>query len=169
MSNQRISTAIIREMKPCEDRWNNYLEHYNDFDGTVDEFLALDKITFKDKVWVCVRLLDHKQKVKFAVDCAKSVLHIFEEKYPEDKRPRLAIEAAEAWLKDPSEENRNKCINAAYAAAAAYYAAAAAADAAYADYAVTDAAAAASAAYAAKKGENEQELIGFLRKAFEYE
>ena len=30
----------------------------------------------------------------FAVDCAEHILHLFEAKYPDDKRPRLAIEAA---------------------------------------------------------------------------
>lgn len=34
----------------------------------------------------------------FAVDCAEHVLHIFEEKYPDDTRPRKAIEAARAYL-----------------------------------------------------------------------
>ena len=34
--------------------------------------------------------------VKLAIFCARSVLHIFEDQYPEDDRPRRAIEAAES-------------------------------------------------------------------------
>lgn len=36
--------------------------------------------------------------VLWAVDCAEHVLAFFEEKYPEDKRPRKAIEAGRAWV-----------------------------------------------------------------------
>lgn len=45
---------------------------------------------------------------EFAIDCAWRVLHIFERKYPDDKRPRLALEAAKAYLKFPTEENRER-------------------------------------------------------------
>ena len=38
-----------------------------------------------------------KIMVKWAVFCAKQCLEIFEKKYPEDKRPREAIEAAEKY------------------------------------------------------------------------
>ena len=44
--------------------------------------------------------------VKKAIASAKSVLSIFEKEYPGDKRPRKAIEAAEAWVKNPTERNR---------------------------------------------------------------
>ena len=76
--------------------------------------------------------------VKIAVVCAEHVIPIFENKYPNDKRPRLAIEAALDWIKNPT--GKNKLAAAAYAAAAASAAA----------YAATNAATAASAAaYAA--------------------
>jgi hypothetical protein len=97
-----------------------------------------------------------KQKevqILFAILCAESVLKYFENKYPNDNRPRKAIEAAKNYLKDPSAANKKVAYAAAYAAAAAdaaaYAAAAAAADAyAAAAYAAADAAADA-AAYAA--------------------
>jgi len=40
----------------------------------------------------------------FACDCAERVLHIFEEKYPDDKRPREAIEVARAYANDKATE-----------------------------------------------------------------
>ena len=88
--------------------------------------------------------LDKPQAVKIAVACAEHVLPFFEKKYPNDKRPRLAIEAALEWIKNPTDENRAKCRTAAAAAYAAYAAAAAAAA-----YAAAAAAAYAAAAYAA--------------------
>ena len=57
--------------------------------------------------------------VRFAVACARHTLDKFEVKYPEDKRPREALDAAEAWVKDPSEANRSAAWSAARSAASA--------------------------------------------------
>jgi uncharacterized protein YciI len=92
-------------------------------------------------------------QVKFALFCAKQVSHL-----NSDTRVKAALSAAEAWVEDPSEDNRLKCKEATDAADAADAAAADAADAAaaaawvadaaYADAAwTTNAAAAAWAAY----------------------
>ena len=40
---------------------------------------------------------DHKTLAVWACDCAERVLPYFEKKYPEDNRPRRAIEAGRAW------------------------------------------------------------------------
>jgi hypothetical protein len=79
--------------------------------------------------------------VALAIYAAELALPIFEKKNPDDKRPRAAIEAAKAWLQDPSS------AAAAHAADAAAHAADAAAHAAA--YAAADAAAHAAAAAAA--------------------
>jgi len=76
--------------------------------------------------------------VRFACWCARRALPKFEAKYPNDKRPAKAIEAAEKWYESPVQEN-----------AAAAAAAAAAAFAAFADAAAAAAAVAAAAAAAA--------------------
>jgi hypothetical protein len=96
-------------------------------------------------------------QVKFALFCAKQVSHL-----NSDTRVKAALSAAEAWVEDPSEDNRLKCKEAADAvadavadaAAAAGFlfspaadAADAAADAAYVAYAAYAAATAAWAAY----------------------
>ena len=44
--------------------------------------------------------------VKIAVFAARLVLPIWQEKYPDDKCTQQAIEAAEKWTENPSEENR---------------------------------------------------------------
>jgi hypothetical protein len=98
------------------------------------------------------------QYVEMAVICARTVLNIYETEYSKDKRPRLAIEAAVLYVKNPTEDNRNAAYAAAYAAAeaadATTYAAARAAEAAYAAAcAAAEAAARAAdvAAYAAAR------------------
>jgi len=73
--------------------------------------------------------------VALAIYCAEKVVGFCEAKYPNDKRPRNAIDAAKKWLAEPTESNRAAADSAADAAREAAYsagAARAAADAAYA-------------------------------------
>jgi hypothetical protein len=42
---------------------------------------------------------DHRSLVLWAADCAEHVLPSFEEKYPQDDRPRKALEAGRAWVR----------------------------------------------------------------------
>jgi hypothetical protein len=42
--------------------------------------------------------MDHRTLAIWATDCAEHVLSYFEEKYPNDDRPRKAIEAGRAWV-----------------------------------------------------------------------
>ena len=143
----KINTEIIKNLKPCKDRLKNYLEHYANFDGTIKDFVLLNNITYNDKIWVITKLFTKEQNVAFAIKCAGSVLHSFEEKFPYDKRPRLALETAEAWLNNPTQENADAACAAAYAADAyddvyaAYASAAAYATARAAVYAAANAAA----------------------------
>src|SRR3990167_8226310 len=76
-------------------------------------------------LWAAKRLnlFTKKQSVKLAVIFAERVLPKFEAKYPEDKRPRRAIQAVNRWLKSPTKKNQS----AAYDAYAAAYAASSAA------------------------------------------
>ena len=91
--------------------------------------------------WLLSRILPKDEKIKYAIYSARLVIDIFEKKYPNDNRPRKAIEVAELYLE--GKVTNEQIRDAAYAAdAVAAYAAYAAADAA-------DAAAAYAAAYAA--------------------
>ena len=40
---------------------------------------------------------NHRTLVMWALDCAKTTLAWFEEKYPEEHRPRVALERCESW------------------------------------------------------------------------
>jgi hypothetical protein len=44
-----------------------------------------------------VRTTDHRTLATWAIDCAGHVLHFFEEEYPEDPRPRVALTACREW------------------------------------------------------------------------
>ena len=74
--------------------------------------------------WLIMRLMNSKQKIQYAVFAVEQVLDIFERKYPDDKRPRKAIEAAKKCIENNTDRNRTAAANAAdYAAFAAVYAA----------------------------------------------
>jgi hypothetical protein len=113
--------------------------------------LAIKLGRYRDARTVISKLMTAEQCIEWSIYCAESVLHIFEDAYPDDKRPCESIEAAKQYLADPSDINKDAVVSAAAcydgnAAAAAYvavvYAAYTAAyDAGYAATAAYDAAA----------------------------
>jgi len=95
------------------------------------------EIPLKDKYWfVCKKLATKEENQQIAIRVSEIVLPIFENKYPNDKRPREAIEAAKAFIAGHINLKELIKIRNAYATAyaatayAAYAAAAYAADAA---------------------------------------
>ena len=141
----KVTSEFLKEKRACNEglKWviKNKLIDLEDVD--------LLQVLVKDKKlewanWLIVRVMTYKQYIAYAIFAAEQVIDIFEKKYPEDNRPRKAIEAAKKCLENPTAENNADAAYVAYAAYAAY--AAYVADAAYAAYAV---AAAAYAAYAA--------------------
>jgi hypothetical protein len=56
-------------------------------------------IAHKDRdMLALVGKTDHKTLATWAIDCAERVMPYFEEKHPEDHRPRQAIETLKAWV-----------------------------------------------------------------------
>ena len=45
-----------------------------------------------------VKKTNHKTLAVWAIDCAERVLPYFEENYPEDRRPRQAIDTLQTWI-----------------------------------------------------------------------
>ena len=167
-----ITKEYLKSLRPCADRFENYLCHYAKWSGSLAEFLELEKISHTDKVWVFTRSIDKEKQRLFAADCAESVLHIFESKYPNDDRPRKVIQVARSKITDAADaaDAARAASRAARAAAdAAARAASRAADAAYAAaYAAADAAAYAAAAYAAYAADacalEQQKQIELMKK-----
>lgn len=134
------------------------------------------EIPLKDKYWfVCKKLATKEENQQIAIKVAEIVLPLYEKKYPDNKAPREAIEAANKFIgghislnvlieKRRAADADADADAAAYAAAAAAYAAATAYAAAYAAATADDAAtaAAADAAYAAATAEIKQQLFEYL-------
>jgi hypothetical protein len=90
----KINLELISKLEPCKDRLDNYVNFYGNKDFTPAQFMGLKNITQNDKMWVTMRLIPKDKLRLVAADIAETVLHIYESQYPNDSRPRKAIEAA---------------------------------------------------------------------------
>jgi hypothetical protein len=145
----KITDDWIIKNNPCREAVDDW------WDKKEREPIKILKLLIKDEKyhwanWFIARVMEYKDYVSCAVFAAESVINIYEKKYPDDKRPREAIDAAKKCIKYPSKKN-NAVAYAADAADAAYaaYAAYAAAHAADAVDAADVADAADAAAHAA--------------------
>jgi hypothetical protein len=157
MSALTLDTILTSWPMACREGKNWLVDHWpaERSEWTITEALEAG-CEISHAAWLAARVSPAylRAVVVWAADCAERVLPVFEGRYPDDKRPRAAIEATRRCIDDPSADNRQS-IAAAYAAArsAANFVAAARADAAdaaaRAAYAAADAAA--RAAYAAAR------------------
>ena len=88
----------IKEHSPCVDGWEkllNYLGKTQSDDEVLELRTILESNGTDDTIWA-FRAVDGKDKEirLFSADCAELVLPIYEKQYPDDNRPRLAIQAA---------------------------------------------------------------------------
>ena len=73
-----------------------------------DTLIPLDKIIesngLQDTIWTLRATTESSENliIEFACQCAEHVLHFYTDKYPDDKRPQLAIEAARVCITDKS-------------------------------------------------------------------
>ena len=87
-------------------------------DTEINILTILESNGLEDALW-CLRVTIQdceREKRLIACEFAKSVLHIFETKHPNDDRPRKAIEAAKKFANN--EISKKEMRSAAYAAAA---------------------------------------------------
>ena len=93
----------LRTHAPCTEGYRWAKEH--NIASLSEAFAKLDRADWW--LWLARAYgvdLDRPRLVTFAADCAERVLPIFEARYPEDLRPRQAIEAARAWVACPDSE-----------------------------------------------------------------
>ena len=161
-----LTLEQLKELKPCTEGFKWYASNIKT--ENIEEILTiLSNHRWDWCRWLFVRLLNDRSNRLLAIYCAELVLPLFEKNYPDDNRPREAIEATKLYLEGkitPEElglKRRAAYAAYAYAAADAAYAAAdAAAAAAYAAYAdAAAAAAAADAAYAASRNTITKKII----------
>ena len=142
-----VSLNSILVHHPCKSGLDAFTAKFGDLDPDtpVPLLACLESNSVFDVLWALRAVQQDISEILplIAADFAESVLHIFEEKFPEDDRPRKAIEAARGG------GSRRASADAAHAAAYATHAAAHAAGyaahaAAFSAYAATNAAFAAA-------------------------
>jgi len=119
----KVTKNWLVKHNACSDGMSFVTEHK--LIGT-DECYFIRQLVKLDRpdwaLWLLVRRLDRKDRIRFAVYCAKDVLPIYEAKHPDDDRPRKTIEAAEACVETNTKKNRD-VADAAWAADTAAWAA----------------------------------------------
>ena len=164
----KVTRKFLTEMGACSDGLKWWMSNCKGL-STENQLIKLVNYRGDWANWLIVRLFDLEQKRKYAIFAAESVLDIFEKKYPNDKRPRQAIEAAKVVLRSDTLDNRNATAAASSAAYAAYAssAAVAAADVAYAAAAAASSAAA-DVAYAAAAASSAAADVAYAATAYAY-
>ena len=144
----------------CCDRAEKYFVRHKSRSAKTLLKQSIKQGYYHDARYGLAYMMTHRQRVEWAIYCAESCLPVYENSH-NSKAPRGAIEAAKAWLLNPTEKNATAAAYAAaYAAAAAAYAVAAAAyAAAEANAAAYEAANAAAYATRATNGANTVELL----------
>ena len=125
----------IKDKRPCQRGLKKLISNVgSDLNTELTPKQILKSNGIQDAIWVLRCFTGIEKEIKlFAADCAESVLGLFENRYPEDKRPRQAIEASrlyiegEITLEELNEKRYAAYADAAYDAADAAYDAAAAA------------------------------------------
>src|SRR5579863_171873 len=152
----KITEKRLVEMQACSDGIRWFVSHKVSL--LTDLVLALVVDNHADYArWLLSHLMTHSQRIMWAVFSAEQAIESFEKVYPDDMRPRKAIQAAKDFL--AGKIDASAAYSAAYSATSATYSAAysaasatySAASAAYsAAYSATSATySAASAAYSA--------------------
>ena len=133
-----ITRNWLAEKNACQDGYNWFTKQNKEFEPIPLLNLLIKKNQLDWANWLIVRVMEYKQYVSYAVFAAELVIDIFEKEFPDDKRPRTAIEAAKKCIKNPSDENKKKAYSAARAADSASLAAWSASSAEWGAYSAAD-------------------------------
>ena len=99
----------IREHSPCASGWSKLLKslgktHSDDAPLSLKHILSSNGVI--EATWTLRAIKNHDKQIRlFACKCARIALPLFEEKYPDDARPRKAIDAAESFAQGEIDEN----------------------------------------------------------------
>ena len=107
---------LAREANACADRYKHFakavggIKKYGE-DTPITIARVLEVNGLDDAIW-CLRAVhpdqaEYRDRVArlYACDCAEHVLHVYEQRYPDDKRPRQAIETARRYAQGMATED----------------------------------------------------------------
>ena len=117
----KITLDYLKEKGACKSGID-WCKENGLIDLTDKEFLTklVGAEQFDYSYWLLKKLFNKRQSVQMAIFAAEQVIDIYEKKYPDNKKPREAIEAARKVLENDTKENRDAAYAYAAAVAAAY-------------------------------------------------
>ena len=124
--NLHTTLRLLRKHSACKPGYETLTAALGPDWGDNDP-ITLERIVetngLQDAIWALCAVPKSQAKYRdrlarlFAVWCARQVLHIYEESYPDDKRPRNAIDTAERFALGQATENELAARTAAWASA----------------------------------------------------
>ncbi|MFA7486024.1 MAG: hypothetical protein WCZ89_08375 [Phycisphaerae bacterium] len=129
-----LTKQVLENYGACNEGMLWYIsnDEPDSVEETIEKLLASDECEkFGWSNWLLSHVLPNDDKIRYAIFAAELVIDIFEKEFPEDKRPRNAIEAARVYLSNKDATAYDAVRAAAGAAYAAYVAVREAYDVAY--------------------------------------
>ena len=111
----KITIEWLVSKNACHDGLDWFVEQGKEVEPIPLLYLLIEENQLEWANWLLVRVMEYKQYVSYAVFAAEQVIKNYEKQYPDDKRPREAIEAAKRCIENPSDENKKEAANAARA------------------------------------------------------
>ena len=118
-----ITKKWLKNQGACVEGYDWFIHQHD-----TDELSVLNRLISEKRYdwanWLIARRMTRQQYLQYAIYAAEQVIELFEKQYPNDKRPRLAIEAARKCITDNSRAARDAARAAGAAARDAAWAAA---------------------------------------------
>ena len=96
----KTSPNELRKTLPCRTGWGKGRDKFSHLkeerDTPIDFLELLEELGIRDTLW-CLRTQDYRDYCLFMAEVAELVLPSFEERYPQDTGPRLALASVGLW------------------------------------------------------------------------
>jgi len=113
MRSKKLTTGWLKKHGACEEAVDAFkAQTETDVVKLLKRCMKADRFDWAN--WLIVRKMTYKQYVSYAIFAAEQGVGLYEKKYPSDKRPRHAIEAARRCIKNSTQNNRDAADSAAY-------------------------------------------------------
>ena len=114
----KITKRWIKSNNACNDSLE-WFEQQDSFDAKILFDSAIKSERFSDINWVLTKKMNRSQLTLYSIYAAEKVLENFEKIFPDDGRPRIAIESAKKYLENPSFKTKEAARSAAESAESA--------------------------------------------------
>ena len=99
----KITIELLQRLQACREGQEAFeKQKTTEAKAVIRKCIRLGKIDWAN--WLIVRIMTKNQKIYYACYAAELALGSFERLYPEDNRPRKAIEAARSYADSPTKK-----------------------------------------------------------------